>query len=84
MMTNPDLKFAVDFKTTYRLDDNPEFCNGFTLGHTVSTSLIEVARRTDNSLTKNTVLRAGEVANHKRQTRQRKWDVFGTRRELVR
>lgn len=25
-------KFAVDFKTTYRLGDNPEFCNGFTLG----------------------------------------------------
>ena len=32
MMTNPDLKFAVDFKTTYRLDDNSAFCNGFTLG----------------------------------------------------
>ena len=32
IMTNPDLKFAVDFKTTYRLDENPEFCNGFTLG----------------------------------------------------
>ena len=26
------IKFAVDFKTTYRLGDNPEFCNGFTLG----------------------------------------------------
>ena len=26
------IKFAVDFKTTYRLEDNPEFCNGFTLG----------------------------------------------------
>jgi hypothetical protein len=25
-------KFAVDLKTTYRLPDNPEFCNGFTLG----------------------------------------------------
>lgn len=25
-------KFAVDFKTTYRLPNNPEFCNGFTLG----------------------------------------------------
>lgn len=25
-------KFAVDFKTTYRLPSNPEFCNGFTLG----------------------------------------------------
>lgn len=27
-----DIKFAVDFKTTYRLPDYPEFCNGFTLG----------------------------------------------------
>ena len=32
IMTNSDLKFAVDFKTTYRLDHNPDFCNGFTLG----------------------------------------------------
>ena len=31
-LNNPDLKFAVDFKTTYRRDDNPGFCNGFTLG----------------------------------------------------
>ena len=29
---NQDVKFAVDFKTTYRLPENPEFCNGFTLG----------------------------------------------------
>ena len=29
---NPDLKFAVDLKTTYRCEDNSEFCNGFTLG----------------------------------------------------
>lgn len=28
----PDLKFAVDIKTTYRLDDCLGFCNGFTLG----------------------------------------------------
>lgn len=27
-----DIKFALDLKTTYRLPDNPEFCNGFTLG----------------------------------------------------
>jgi len=27
-----NIKFAVDLKTTYRLPDNPEFCNGFTLG----------------------------------------------------
>ncbi len=26
------IKFAVDLKTTYRLPDSPEFCNGFTLG----------------------------------------------------
>lgn len=26
------IKFAVDLKTTYRLPDNPDFCNGFTLG----------------------------------------------------
>jgi hypothetical protein len=29
---NPRIKFAVDLKTSYRLPDNPEFCNGFTLG----------------------------------------------------
>lgn len=31
-LSDPDLKFAVDFKTTYKLDGNPDFCNGFTLG----------------------------------------------------
>lgn len=29
---NPSVKFAVDLKTTYRDEDCPEFCNGFTLG----------------------------------------------------
>ncbi|WRC77244.1 EcoRV family type II restriction endonuclease [Helicobacter pylori] len=29
---NPNIKFAVDIKTTYRLDDCLGFCNGFTLG----------------------------------------------------
>ena len=29
---NEYIKFAVDFKTTYRLPDYPDFCNGFTLG----------------------------------------------------
>ena len=29
---NSDLKFAVDFKTTYRRAATPGFCNGFTLG----------------------------------------------------
>lgn len=26
------IKFAIDFKTTYRLPENPDYCNGFTLG----------------------------------------------------
>lgn len=26
------IKFAIDFKTTYRLPDHPHLCNGFTLG----------------------------------------------------
>lgn len=30
--TEPSIKFAVDLKTTYRLQDKPDFCNGFTLG----------------------------------------------------
>lgn len=30
--TNPDMKFAVDLKTTYVDEDCPQFCNGFTLG----------------------------------------------------
>ncbi len=29
---NEKIKFAVDLKTTYRLPDYPDFCNGFTLG----------------------------------------------------
>ena len=29
---NPDVKFAVDLKTTYRDEKYPGFCNGFTLG----------------------------------------------------
>jgi len=29
---DPSIKFAVDIKTTYRLDDDSLFCNGFTLG----------------------------------------------------
>lgn len=29
---NPKIKFAVDLKTTYRNENNAEFCNGFTLG----------------------------------------------------
>lgn len=30
--SNPDIKYAVDLKTTYILEDYPDFCNGFTLG----------------------------------------------------
>lgn len=30
--SNPDIKFAVDLKTTYRDEEHPDFCNGFTLG----------------------------------------------------
>lgn len=29
---NPSVKFAVDLKTTYRDEQHPGFCNGFTLG----------------------------------------------------
>ena len=32
VMPNSDTKFAVDFKTTYRLSADPDYCNGFTLG----------------------------------------------------
>jgi aminoglycoside/choline kinase family phosphotransferase len=31
-LDDDQIKFAVDFKTTYRLPLFPEFCNGFTLG----------------------------------------------------
>lgn len=31
-IADPSCKFAVDLKTTYRREDNPDFCNGFTLG----------------------------------------------------
>lgn len=30
--SDPSVKFAVDIKTTYRLEDYKDFCNGFTLG----------------------------------------------------
>ncbi|BCD69578.1 hypothetical protein HSHS1_02440 [Helicobacter suis HS1] len=29
---NPEIKYAIDLKTTYRNEKNPNFCNGFTLG----------------------------------------------------
>jgi len=31
-ISDPDIKFAVDLKTTYRDPENPIYCNGFTLG----------------------------------------------------
>ena len=31
-MTNEKIKFAVDFKTTYKNPSKPHLCNGFTLG----------------------------------------------------
>ncbi len=31
-LADEQIKFAVDLKTTYRLPDYPDFCNGFTLG----------------------------------------------------
>ena len=31
-ISNPEVKFAVDFKTTYRVEGATDFCNGFTLG----------------------------------------------------
>jgi len=31
-ISNSSIKFAVDIKTTYRLHDYDDFCNGFTLG----------------------------------------------------
>lgn len=31
-LSNPNVKFAVDLKTTYRDEEHPGFCNGFTLG----------------------------------------------------
>ena len=31
-ISNPSIKFAVDLKTTYRTEEYPGFCNGFTLG----------------------------------------------------
>ena len=41
----PDIKFAVDLKTTYRDEANPGFCNGFTLGSHGEYFIIESARK---------------------------------------
>ena len=55
--SDPDLKFAVDFKTTYRRSDNPDFCNGFTLGS-------HGAYFTNRSSTKNIQFPYKEYAGH--------------------
>lgn len=31
-LIDESIKFAIDLKTTYRLTESPQFCNGFTLG----------------------------------------------------
>lgn len=54
---NPDLKFALDFKTTYRREDNTDFCNGFTLGS-------HGAYFTDRNSTKNIQFPYREYAGH--------------------
>lgn len=30
--SDDSIRYALDLKSTYRLEDNPEYCNGFTLG----------------------------------------------------
>ncbi len=52
-----NIKFAVDLKTTYRLLDNPEFCNGFTLGSHGEYFMNRVSR-------KNIQFPYGEYAGH--------------------
>lgn len=51
------IKFAVDLKTTYRLHDNPDFCNGFTLGSHGEYFMNRVSR-------KNIQFPYGEYAGH--------------------
>jgi len=41
------VKFALDLKTTYRLPNNPEFCNGFTLG---SHGMYFINRKSDKNI----------------------------------
>ena len=54
---NAGLKFALDLKTTYRLPDKPEFCNGFTLGS-------HGEYFTDRQSRKNIQFPYGEYAGH--------------------
>lgn len=46
--TDPSIKFAVDLKTTYREENHPDFCNGFTLGLTANTLSIAQVPKTFN------------------------------------
>lgn len=54
---NSEIKFAVDLKTTYILEDYPNFCNGFTLGS-------HGKYFTDRKSTKNIQFPYGEYIGH--------------------
>lgn len=54
---DPDVKFAVDLKTTYRDEEYPGFCNGFTLGSHGEYFI-------DRTSTKNIQHPYGEYAGH--------------------
>ncbi len=54
---NSDIKFAVDLKTTYRDEDYPGFCNGFTLGS-------HGEYFTDRTSTKNIQYPYGQYSGH--------------------
>lgn len=53
----PNIKFAVDLKTTYRDEEYPDFCNGFTLGS-------HGAYFIDRTSTKNIQYPYGEYSGH--------------------
>lgn len=54
---NSDIKFAVDLKTTYRDEEYPGFCNGFTLGS-------HGEYFTDRASTKNIQYPYGQYSGH--------------------
>ena len=49
------IKFAIDFKTTYRLSENLEYCNGFTLGSHGEYFMNRTSRKTSSFLIVNTL-----------------------------
>jgi hypothetical protein len=53
LKATPHIKFAVDLKTTYRLENNPAFCNGFTLGSHGEYFINQNSTKTYNILTIN-------------------------------